>query len=136
MLAARKIGDAMLAALPADGRLPGRFDADWKPTVKWSCLTGDCQLGINWGRLFQITGDARYRDATTRIPVSSSRPSCSAKEAGGDRRHQGFPPDQRRLPSVAVPQLGDQVLRLMMDTANRSGKPGGLHGGSVGKTPR
>lgn len=21
-------------------------------------------LGINWGRLFQITGDARYRDAT------------------------------------------------------------------------
>ena len=60
-------GDAMIAALPADGRLPGRFDANWQPTVKWSCLTGDCQLGINWGRLFQITGDARYRDATTRI---------------------------------------------------------------------
>lgn len=36
VLAACKIGDAMVAALPADGFLPGRFDADWKPTVKWS----------------------------------------------------------------------------------------------------
>ncbi|WP_306476397.1 beta-L-arabinofuranosidase domain-containing protein [Methyloversatilis sp.] len=65
--AARKIGDAMIAALPADGRLPGRFDNEWHPTVKWSCLTGDCQLGINWGRLFQLSGETHYRDATTRI---------------------------------------------------------------------
>ena len=65
--AARVIGDAMLAALPANGVLPGRFNEQWKPTVKWSCLTGDCQLGINWGRLYQITGDEKYRDATSRV---------------------------------------------------------------------
>ncbi len=65
--AARVIGDAMIAALPGDGRQPGRFDEQWKPTVKWSCLTGDCQLGINWGRLFQITGEQRYRDASSRV---------------------------------------------------------------------
>lgn len=65
--AARKIGDAMIAALPASGRLPGRFDNNWQPTVKWSCLTGDCQLGINWGRLYQITGEEKYSDATAHI---------------------------------------------------------------------
>lgn len=65
--AAKDIGDAMLAALPVDGRLPGRFNDKWQPTVKWSCLTGDCQLGINWGRLYQLTGEQKYRDATTRV---------------------------------------------------------------------
>jgi hypothetical protein len=39
----------LLKALPANGKLPGRFDNQWQPTVNWSCLTGDCQLGINWG---------------------------------------------------------------------------------------
>jgi uncharacterized protein YyaL (SSP411 family) len=126
VLAARKIGDAMLAALPADGRLPGRFDADWKPTVKWSCLTGDCQLGINWGRLFQITGDARYRDATTRILGFVKKTQLLAARGGRDRRHQGLPPDQRRLPSVAVPQLGDQVLCGCADDGQRQ-PPGALY---------
>lgn len=65
--AAQVIGDAVLRQLPADGRLSGRFDANWNPTVKWSCLTGDCQLGINWARLFQITGEPRYREAVARV---------------------------------------------------------------------
>ena len=67
LAAGRKIGDAMIGNLPANGFLPGRFDSQWKPTVKWSCLTGDCQLGINWGRLCKITGEAKYRDATSTI---------------------------------------------------------------------
>lgn len=65
--AARVIGDAMIANLPANGRLPGRYNDRWQPTVKWSCLTGDCQLGINWGRLYQITGEEKYREATRRV---------------------------------------------------------------------
>ena len=47
--------------------LPGRFNSSWKPTVKWSCLTGDAQIAINWGRLYQITGDEKYRDAVHSI---------------------------------------------------------------------
>ncbi len=67
LAAARRMADALVERLPADGRLPGRFDQDWRPTVKWSCLTGDCQLAINWARLYQITGEARYREAVQRI---------------------------------------------------------------------
>lgn len=64
--AAIKVGDAMLAAQPASGFLPGRFDKDWRPTVRWSCLTGVAQLAINWARLYQITGEDKYRQATRR----------------------------------------------------------------------
>lgn len=67
LAAAQEIGDRLLATLPANGRLPGRFDERWQPTVGWSCLTGDCQLAINWARLFQLTGGAAYREASSRI---------------------------------------------------------------------
>ena len=62
-----KMGDALLAALPQNGFLPGRFDGDWRPTVKWSCLTGDAQIAINWSRLYQLTGEDKYREAVRRI---------------------------------------------------------------------
>ena len=129
--AARQIGDAMIAALPADGFMPGRFDQDWRPTVKWSCLTGDCQLGINWGRLFQITGDTRYRDATTRILGFVKR----TQRLAGDEREMigaikgahpingGYHPWQ--LPNWATKFYADA---LMMDAANRDGGGYGLKG--------
>jgi squalene-hopene cyclase-like protein/prenyltransferase/squalene oxidase-like repeat protein len=59
--AARKAADALLARQREDGSLAGRFDAEWRPTVEWSCLTGNSQMGLVWGRLFQITGDSKYR---------------------------------------------------------------------------
>ena len=83
---ASKIGEAMIAALPTNGYLPGRFDNQWRPTVKWSCLTGDCQLGINWGRLYQITGENKYRNATAQIlPFIKS----TQQRDGGDASTQG-----------------------------------------------
>ncbi|MDX1656468.1 MAG: hypothetical protein R3310_14770 [Candidatus Competibacteraceae bacterium] len=84
LAAAIKVGDALLAALPEDGRLPGRFDARWQPTVRWSCLTGNAQIAINWGRLYQITGEERYRQAVSRI----NRFTKSTQPLDGD-------PDQR-----------------------------------------
>jgi hypothetical protein len=57
------MGDALLTALPINGFLPGRFDQNWRPTVNWSCLTGDAQIAINWSRLYQITGNEKYRQA-------------------------------------------------------------------------
>jgi rhamnogalacturonyl hydrolase YesR len=82
--AARKVADAMIAAMPADGRLPGRFDADWRPTVRWSCLTGVAQVGIALGRLYQITGEDACRQALRRGNAFLKR----TQRLGGD-------PDQR-----------------------------------------
>ena len=136
MAVARKIGDAMLAALPPDGFMPGRFNDQWSPTVKWSCLTGDCQLGINWGRLFQITGETRYRDATTRIlgfvkrtqPLSADDSNAIGGIKGSHPIDGGYHPWQ--YPNWATKFYADA---LMMDMANRNGGHYGLTGQAKAK---
>jgi hypothetical protein len=62
----RKAADALLEKQREDGSLAGRFDNLWEPTVKFSCLTGNAQMGIVWGRLHQVTGDKKYMDGTAK----------------------------------------------------------------------
>ena len=57
---AKKASDALTKLQRSDGSLSGRFDQRWEPTVSWSCLTGDAQIAIIWGRLYQLTGDPIY----------------------------------------------------------------------------
>jgi len=64
---ARTAADALLKKQRDNGSLAGRFDHQWEPTVSWSCLTGDAQISIIWGRLYQVTGEARYADAMSRV---------------------------------------------------------------------
>lgn len=63
---ARKAADALLERQRTDGSLAGCFDRQWQPTVSWSCLTGDAQTAGIWGRLYQHTGEARYREGMMR----------------------------------------------------------------------
>jgi uncharacterized protein YyaL (SSP411 family) len=64
---ARKAAVALLALQRPDGSLAGRFDRDWRPAVKWSCLTGDAQTAIVWFRLSEITGDRRFAESALRM---------------------------------------------------------------------
>jgi uncharacterized protein YyaL (SSP411 family) len=64
--AARKAADELLAKQRADGSLAGRFNNRWEPTVKYSCLTGNAQMGIVWGRLYQVTSDGRFLNGMVR----------------------------------------------------------------------
>jgi uncharacterized protein YyaL (SSP411 family) len=64
--AARRAADALLARQRDDGSLCGRYDANWQPAANYSCLTGNAQMGIIWGRLHELTGDKPYRMALTR----------------------------------------------------------------------
>lgn len=41
----------------ADGALNALYLPTWETCVKWSCVTGNSQMAINWLRLAQITGD-------------------------------------------------------------------------------
>lgn len=59
--------DSILRNVRSDGSLPGRFSPDWDPAVSWSCLTGNSQMAIIFGRLFQVTGDPRYLEGMKRI---------------------------------------------------------------------
>jgi uncharacterized protein YyaL (SSP411 family) len=61
-----KAADELLAKQRPDGGLAGRFTERWEPAVKYSCLTGNAQMGIVWGRLHQATRDGRYLDAMSK----------------------------------------------------------------------
>ncbi|MDB5990313.1 MAG: hypothetical protein JWQ10_1716 [Herbaspirillum sp.] len=40
-----------------DGALPAYYTPQWETRVKWSCVTGNSQMAINWLRLAQLTGE-------------------------------------------------------------------------------
>ena len=52
-----------MTAIRHEGILPGRLDSNWRGAVPWVCLTGSSQIAHCWLTLYQLTGDARYRDA-------------------------------------------------------------------------
>jgi tetratricopeptide (TPR) repeat protein len=54
---------AMIPHIGADGFIPGQFDRNGQPEGNYCCLTGNCQLGIIWLKLFQQTGDRIYYDS-------------------------------------------------------------------------
>ena len=66
LVAAQKTADALLNVIEPDGRIAGRLDHNWKPTVDWVCLTGSVQIAACWFLLHGITGKAEYLDAAKR----------------------------------------------------------------------
>jgi hypothetical protein len=63
---AGRMARAVAKTQRADGALPGRLDRDWRPAVRWSCLTGNAQMAINWLRLVSIGGDGDFAEAARR----------------------------------------------------------------------
>ncbi|MCM3902771.1 MAG: hypothetical protein ND866_13785, partial [Pyrinomonadaceae bacterium] len=88
--AARKTADALLAVMSPDGFLAGRFDASFRGTTKWCCLTGSAQTSWVWGRLYQVTGKEKYRQAahtinrylSARHDISNANPAIRGGVAG------------------------------------------------------
>lgn len=93
--AAKKASDALLERQREDGSLPGRFDEKWRPAVSWSCLTGDAQISIIWGRLYQQTRDPKYlagvkkvNDYLKKVQLTRTRnPDIFGGIAGSDPIH-------------------------------------------------
>jgi hypothetical protein len=66
LAAAAHTGDSLAAAIAADGYLAGRLDANFKPAVKYVCLTGSAQIAHCLFLLYRLTGQQRYLDAGKR----------------------------------------------------------------------
>lgn len=58
--AAVQMAEAVAASQRVDGALPARLDRDWAPAVRWSCVTGNAQMAINWLRLASVTGKQSF----------------------------------------------------------------------------
>lgn len=57
----------LLANFEHFGRLHGRYEQDWHPTVRWRCLTGEAQTAIVWQRLGAVLGDRRWNEAAAAL---------------------------------------------------------------------
>jgi hypothetical protein len=64
--AATRTCRAVLGAMRPDGFLPGTFGPRWRPTARYSCLTGNAQMAAQWLRLHAATGDAAFFDGGRR----------------------------------------------------------------------
>ena len=81
--AVRQTVDALLPRISSTGFLPGRFYADWEPAGFSSCLTGSAQIAIVGYRLFEQTGEAKYRtQADKLVNYLKGLQVCRSKEAG------------------------------------------------------
>ncbi|MBF0127619.1 MAG: hypothetical protein HQM02_10465, partial [Magnetococcales bacterium] len=73
----------LLEALDSRGALPGRFDASWRGTVSWSCLTGNAQLAGICLTLYEESGLDRYREGAERLLAFLKRTqNCRSTVAG------------------------------------------------------
>lgn len=52
--------DHLMAAQKADGRFPGRLNANWRSEADWVCLTGNVQIAHCYLLLYQITQNDLY----------------------------------------------------------------------------
>lgn len=65
--AAERTSRELISHIGADGRMPGRFDSQWRAAVKWSCITGIAQTSIVWRRLAECSGDNAFRKASEKV---------------------------------------------------------------------
>jgi len=61
--AAQMAADALIDKQAQDGFLRARYGRRWESHLKWSCLTGTAQMAVIWFKLYQSTGDDRYKQA-------------------------------------------------------------------------
>lgn len=62
-----RTSDELIKHISEDGNMPGRFDCNWRPFVKWSCLTGMAQMSIIWNKLYKKTGNIKYQEAFKKV---------------------------------------------------------------------
>jgi len=61
-----RAADSILKKQRSNGSWAGQYDRNWKAQCRWTCLTGNSQLAINFIRLSEITGDKKYFDAAVK----------------------------------------------------------------------
>jgi hypothetical protein len=63
---ARRTARSLAGLVEPNGRMAGRFDANWKPAAGWACLTGMAQTVIVWRRFEGISQNPEFRNAADR----------------------------------------------------------------------
>ncbi len=79
--AARRAADELVRCHQT-GRLAGRLDERWQPTVSWRCPSGEAQLALVLHRLAREVPDRGYREVARRLVVEVSAAQSSVTGGG------------------------------------------------------
>jgi rhamnogalacturonyl hydrolase YesR len=77
--------EALLDEMKLAGTLSGVYNNEWKGTVKYRCLTGEAQMCVCWLRLFQLTGDCKWKDAAQNVSIGLKRLQNTTSDNRGIR---------------------------------------------------
>lgn len=83
--AVRRLADELADKVGRDGKMAGRFDRLWQPSVNWACLTGMAQMSIVWQRLDQVNGQNRYQVTSNKVIEFLKRTQNLRSSNGGIR---------------------------------------------------
>jgi hypothetical protein len=104
----RRAADVLLRRFEIRGRLAGTYDESWRGDFSFACVTGCAQMSRVWGRLFELTKDARYLNAALKmndyvLSLVDLESSCSGIRGGVKGSDPLWGPYMRfRMPSWAV----------------------------------
>ena len=104
----QRTADVLLRRFEIRGRLAGTYDKNWRGDSSFACVTGCAQMSRVWGRLFELTGDARYLSAALKmndyvLSLIDLESNCSGIRGGVKGSDPLWGPYMRfRMPSWAV----------------------------------
>ncbi len=116
-VAVEKASQGIIARLDRENWIPGILDAEWQGHATFACLTGNVQLALIWFRLFESTGEQRYRTAALRAielvkraqPLANSNPGIRGGIPGSDPAWGDYIP--MALPNWAAKYFIDALLK-------------------------
>lgn len=130
LVIAQKAADILLHRYELRRHLAGTYDWNWHGDRTFACLTGCAQMSRVWGRLFELTTDARYLNAALKlndfvlaaVDLQSSNPGIRGGVKGSQPIWGAYM--TWRLPSWAVKftldalfQEHDALTRLKEDAS-------------------
>jgi hypothetical protein len=83
--AARRAADVLVQKQREHGWLRGRYGPGWRPSGRWSCVTGNAQMALVWYRLHQLTERDEYLDAARAANRSVKQWQCRTSQLAGVR---------------------------------------------------
>lgn len=113
---AMKMAEAVAAAQRTDGALPGRLDRGWRPSVRWSCVTGNAQMALIWLRLAELAGERGLIDKADKairfnlgiLDVNSANPGIRGGVKGSHPLDGGYM--RYRFPNWAAKFFADALM--------------------------
>jgi hypothetical protein len=112
-----RASQGIVGCLDQEGWIPGILDWRWRGRSSFGCLTGNAQLALIWFRLFEASGQERYRTAALRAielikqaqPLTHSSPGIRGGIPGSDPIWGDYIP--MALPNWAAKYFIDAMLK-------------------------